>query len=377
MGAVIERKTVFVLGAGASWHYGYPTGEELISAMITSAERLSAYCALRKKSHYIFQAVPEYVEERMDRSKGVQGIISGWDKVYGESQLLIERLQAVRPLLIDHFLAWNETLRPIGKLLVASAILECEAAGVIRQDWYRFIVHKLVYGCAKSSDLFRNNVHFLTFNYDTSLEFHLFKALSSLDILNSDDVREFLTRERIVHPYGSVHPRIPSRIDFINVTVARELGHRAFGNPPIFDQDFGPPKLFLDACYLASKNLKTIDPHDKELDVDSLATARKWIAEAEVVYILGHGFDANNSSRIGLEALQSMAKTVMFTNYGDLSTINKKASLLFRNNSTTFTGQTPIGVPLQRYYEKSIRNVRDALAQDFQGFEEAADTAKI
>jgi hypothetical protein len=27
---MIEKSTVFVLGAGASWHYGYPTGEELV-----------------------------------------------------------------------------------------------------------------------------------------------------------------------------------------------------------------------------------------------------------------------------------------------------------------------------------------------------------
>lgn len=374
---MIERKTVFVLGAGASWHYGYPTGEELVSAIVTSAARLSGYCTRRKQSQQVVQIIPEYVAERMDASKGVQGAIIGWDKVYWETQLLMERLQAVRPLLIDHFLAWNETLRSIGKLLIASAILECEASLNIRQDWYRFIVHKLVYGCANSSDLFKNNVHFVIFNYDTSLEFHLFRALSSLDILSGDDVERFLSSERIVHPYGSVHVGIPNRTDFINGTVARELGQRAFKNPPIFDEDFLPPKKFLDACYSASKNLKTIDPYDKELDGASLATAQKWIADAEVVYILGYGFDASNSNRIGLTALEPGPRTVMFTNYGDLDTVNKKASQLFGVTMNTFAGATSSGVPFQRYYEKSVRNVYEALAKDFQGFEEAADVAKI
>jgi hypothetical protein len=28
--------TVFILGAGASWHYGYPTGEDLVKMVIES-----------------------------------------------------------------------------------------------------------------------------------------------------------------------------------------------------------------------------------------------------------------------------------------------------------------------------------------------------
>ena len=35
------EETVFVIGAGASWHYGYPTGEELIARMIAWADILS------------------------------------------------------------------------------------------------------------------------------------------------------------------------------------------------------------------------------------------------------------------------------------------------------------------------------------------------
>jgi hypothetical protein len=94
----------------------------------------------------------------------------------------------VNGVIIDHFLAWNDTLRPIGKLMIAAAILECEAmwlrvrknqnrrhSGSVapveyHDDWYRFIIHKLVYGCVSSADLLENNVRFITFNYDTSLE---------------------------------------------------------------------------------------------------------------------------------------------------------------------------------------------------------------
>jgi hypothetical protein len=35
--AVFKNPTVFILGAGASWHYGYPTGEELVKKVIQKA----------------------------------------------------------------------------------------------------------------------------------------------------------------------------------------------------------------------------------------------------------------------------------------------------------------------------------------------------
>ena len=42
-GRMFTNKTVFVLGAGASWHYGCPTGEGLTDSVISMATRLSAF----------------------------------------------------------------------------------------------------------------------------------------------------------------------------------------------------------------------------------------------------------------------------------------------------------------------------------------------
>ena len=38
---MFKRKTVFILGAGASWHYGHPTGEDLVRKVIGAANRLA------------------------------------------------------------------------------------------------------------------------------------------------------------------------------------------------------------------------------------------------------------------------------------------------------------------------------------------------
>ena len=212
---MIRKETVFILGAGASWHYGYPTGEGLVENVIKIAIRFRDHCNWRlKSSNMPVQYVPNYVNARIDNNLGVTGARNGWTTVRDECQLLIDRLIAVRPLVIDYFLAWNEGLRPIGKLMIAAAILECEAIwlhsrsnrnrlpGLIgapekqtpdgrmtvdsvkhTDDWYRFVVYKLVYGCDKSADLLDNKVRFITFNYDTSLEYHLFQSLRAIDLL--------------------------------------------------------------------------------------------------------------------------------------------------------------------------------------------------
>ena len=40
---MFKAKTVVVLGAGASWHYGYPTGEELVKQVIRKATTARQY----------------------------------------------------------------------------------------------------------------------------------------------------------------------------------------------------------------------------------------------------------------------------------------------------------------------------------------------
>jgi hypothetical protein len=141
---MIIKNTVFILGAGASRHYGYPTGEELITKVMHMASRLAQYCRNRLNSGQTAQIMPTYVSEKYDAALGVQGAQRGWAAVRDECEALVARLKIVRPLVIDYFLAWNESLGPIGKLIIAAVILECESdtsQPLHNQDWYRFLVH--------------------------------------------------------------------------------------------------------------------------------------------------------------------------------------------------------------------------------------------
>ena len=189
---MIEKDTVFILGAGASCHYGYPTGESLIEQIVKMANKLSAYCGFRLKSGQVVQSIPDYAAAKCGSKSETKGAIAAWNAVIEECEELVKRIETVRPLVIDYFLAWNEKLRPIGKLMIAAVILECETKSLLKEhrwsDWYRFLVHKIASNCNSSADILKNNVHFVTFNYDVSLEYHLWRSLSSIELFKPSDI---------------------------------------------------------------------------------------------------------------------------------------------------------------------------------------------
>jgi hypothetical protein len=314
-------------------------------------------------------------------------------------------LEQVKPLVIDYFLGWNPRLRPIGKLLIAWVFLECEhkrtvsggnvnrkelllnspleadrsASNAIdikkrKDDWGRFLVHELAINCQVSADLLKNQVGFVTFNYDTSLESLLYHGLRHIQLFHSDDIRKFLEDgSRIRHIYGKVR-----KVGYENPT---DLDWSEQSRDPKSISEFELHNYhisygsFLDTIYAASLGLRVIDPADKDSDKEIIDGAATAIGGAKQVYILGYGFDPNNSQRLGLA--QSLRydigsdKRVFFTNFGDINRVNKRASKLFFGTARHF----PVaGTSVEEgvgsyYYEKSCRDVYEALELDFEALD--------
>jgi hypothetical protein len=398
---MFRNKTAFVLGAGASWHYGYPTGEVLVGDVIAMAARLRNHCNARLTSGHVAPNLPKYVKNLAGTSPSADKLRGTW-KTLGElCDQLADRLKAVRPLVIDYFLGWNASLQDIGKLLIAAVILECEATELrtgtnknrhrvltevpippsyeqmkrfdisrYKDDWIRFVTYKLVSGCKTSKDIFENDVSFITFNYDCSLEQHLYRALSSIDLLNAEDVQQFMSDGLFIHVYGGIHNKIPPEHAPV---MPGGLGDGLNLAHPESAASLVKQTEFLDRAYEASQAIRTIDPHDK-MDDDICAVTKTLLDKAEVIYILGYGFDEANSNRIGLDKALSPTtrgrKSVMFTNYGDHNIINKKASKLLFGSYSEFIARAIVGDPLDTgLIEKSTRNVYDAFEQDFAALE--------
>ena len=400
------NKTIFILGAGASWHYGYPTGEDLVKKVIGKARIAEDYFRISMNASNVNVRRPEYVGRDAPKDAGLSTneIRAQWQKALGECQTLVSRLREVNPLVIDYFLGQNPTLQPIGKLMIAWVILECEkdysrlGGNINRQEvlksspmfadrehaktldlakckdnWYRFIIHKLAVPCMNSTDLLQNDVHFVTFNYDVSLEHALDQALRNIELFKTADIERFLSKDRIIHVYGKVREvssvvSIDWNIPWTGQYFADAANHEAY-------------KFFLDTVYAASKGLRVIDPTDKESDKASIRAAKKAIKAAACVYILGYGFDQYNNKRLGLsEALYyENRKCVLFTNYNNSNRINKIASRVMFRNPNNFLASFIQGDPMTGYYfEKSIRDTYEALELDFDPVEEQfLSTTKI
>jgi hypothetical protein len=369
---MFDEQTVFILGAGASWHYGYPTGEDLVKKVIEKSKVAEQFFdhSIRAQN----DLAPTFLKDIM-KNKNQPTVRAAWKRALDEVKKLRLGLEQVNPLVIDYYLGQNPELKGIGRLLIAWVILECEdksrnrynpnrqVAG--RDDWVRFLIHELAINCRQSSDLLLNRVNFITFNYDVSLEYALKNGLAHIQLFNKEDRDQFLGGYRINHIYGRIRDGDAAARWSMKVLDELDPGNLTEHSAPKYQAGM---KEGLDLVYEASKGLRVIDPDDKGTNDEALTAARTAIHDAQRIFILGYGFDEHNSERLELnKCLRHNRRpgfaSVAYTNYEDRGQINKHASKVF------YGGIEPqmLTSGHQRHdrYEKSIRNTYDALAWDF------------
>lgn len=250
-------------------------------------------------------------------------------------------------------------------------------------NWYRFLIHKLITNCTDSRSLLSNEVRFVTFNYDVSLEYNLYKALSAISLFEQNDILTFLQEPgRFIHIYGKIRPDPfvgPPIIKFPSFLTPRPrpnpLQHEEI-------QIFQEYKSALDVIYLASTELRTIAPNEKTA-TDDVRAAITFIANAACVYILGYGFDENNSALLelpmNLRLKPGNNKVIMFTNFRNITLVNKNASRVFFGRNDKLLSPNPIidGVIAGDFLlERSTRDVYGAFNLDFDSPEEQLTTPR-
>lgn len=387
---MFAEPTVFLLGAGASWHYGYPTGEELVKKIIQKADHLQKYLEFSAQTNS--DVTPAYIA---DIATPGTSVTEKWRNALNDCTALKTRLEQVNPLMIDYFLGWNPKLQSVGRLLIAWVILECEhifaqihgninrreallnsplepdriranniSLQKYKDNWCRFLIHQIAINCRESFDILRNAIQFVTFNYDVSLERALGNGLSHIELFQRADIEKFLANDRVVHVYGKV------REDPLEPPAQLKWLDRSPGWERVSWLQIQEYKEFLDQIYHSSRGIRTIDPDDKGADQSAIRSAANAIQNATYVYILGYGFDENNSARLNLrESLRSVKpnrQRISFTNYGNANRINKRASNLFFRDETHFSSEgSQVETLNQSHYEKSHRDVYEALELDF------------
>ncbi len=261
---MITRPVVLVLGAGASWPYGFPLGQDLFDlALVPDSEKPKMRITLRQAG-YPYTDVANFQRE-----------LRGSD--YNS---------------VDMFLEHAPGHQRVGKAVMAYHIMSCERE--IRlynpphedDHWYKYLYTQLMH--TPSFDEFADNeLSIITYNYDRSLEFYLWKALQYGYQKSSAEARDMLLANiPIVYVHGNVGDLM--------------------GRPYEPDINLEDLKSADELISVVSENAEGHEPYRK---------ARELIRHADHIVFLGFGYNAANVRRLQLAATADHA-TINGTVYG-------------------------------------------------------------
>lgn len=264
---MIEVNTVLILGAGASFDFGYPLGEDLKTQVI----RILSDSKFQEELKYGY------------------GPRAGMELLIPE---FVTDLEKDKALTIDRFLAKSEkAYKTLGKVAIAKAIISCEDDAEIFQNnnsWYK-VLYSIIDGYPDLSKFGANRLSILTFNYDRSLEHFFFSQL--LGDYREPDQNTIISLVRkipIIHLHGRIN-MLPWEDPQRGCPYAR----KGF-TPDIFN--------------IAEK---MILPNDEN---EVFNEAYRIIEKAEIIYFLGFGYDESNLRKLGINLI-SKCKKVFSTGY--------------------------------------------------------------
>lgn len=271
---MIEKRTVFILGAGASCPYGFPTARRLRKEILSTFEdRYMQFLggageevgALRKANGYPDLRIAKQFLERFELS-GVESI--------------------------DLFLSRNPAFETIGKMAICLSILHAERESKFREevekpehDWYFYLYSRLTQEATRPDDYHRfgdNLISFITFNYDRSLEYYLFNCLLySFEGMDRQRTDEELQRRPIIHVYG--RPTLPK---------SAESGKE---QTLAYGKEMRGSLASIDLLSV----IGSIHVVHEERTNPELEKARTAISEAERIFFLGFGYAKENLEVLG------------------------------------------------------------------------------
>jgi len=271
---MINNYTVFVLGAGASMPYGYPSGAELK------------------------QEVLSILKEQDIRHR-----LLSMDYFESDIDIFHSELEFSGRYSVDAFLEHRTEFIDIGKAAISFVLTRREDTTKLFKvnDWYHYFYNMLN---TPFDDFGKNEVVVFTFNYDRSLEHFLFSVLRNDYGKSEDKCAEKLNQIPIIHLYGQLDP-LPWQESGVWTYADNSKNQKFIVN--------------------SAKRIKIIHEHD-DLSKDSEFTkARHCLINAVRVFFLGFGYDENNLGRLlpNLKGLKDMYGTAKDLEIGEAKRVKK------------------------------------------------------
>lgn len=258
---MVLKRTVLILGAGASVDYGFHLGRTLITRICAVLSHQTTELHLLSECRFSDQHIQHF-----------------------QSQLAASNLPS-----IDAFLENRPEFERIGKAAIAAILIPCEREEYLKRVegkylWYEYLHSKLI---QRKNEFARNKLSVVTFNYDRSFEAALFLAVKNAYGLDDGACREYLGGIRIIHVYGQLGK-------------AFWLCGEGRQYTPNID-----PEVILETA----KSINVV--HEGAHDSQEFQDAREEIQDAEVVCCLGFGYHADSVSRLQLPNLLRNKRTFL------------------------------------------------------------------
>jgi hypothetical protein len=272
---------VFIIGAGGSKPYGFPTGYEL-------------YENIQKNYPQIVDRIGEdFKPPNMHE----------WRL---KAKELSKQLKKTTCISIDKYLNINKQYIKIGTNAIASEIYKREAKAQLPffgsnkngSDWYSYLYSKLIEKVHEKEDflkLHELNIAFISFNYDRSLEHFFFENLYGL-VENSGITRQQLAESfnqiPFIHVYGSLG-KLPWQANIFSdasFEVGKNFEYVKFGKSGI------PPFNLTD-------NLEISLIYEDRKEKPEISKAHELIKNADRILFLGFGYDEKNLEVLDLPNL--------------------------------------------------------------------------
>lgn len=360
-----NKKKLFILGAGASIPYGYPSGLNLIKDIIHHIDKDKILYPIPLQPHKY--TLEDFAAKLNNFFGGIEGIElvelerngkilktikaknstsplnSAVISLYEIEELtsLKEALTQFAPVSIDEFIRDNPLYAFAGKCMIVYTLLarenpdhfhlnytppttkKDEVNGVNNEhdNWYPYLLSDILSGCADNPKKIMNSgMSFITFNYDISLDFYLQSRLNEIQILKDLNDNSYLEEYKVHHVYGSIYGDEKPQYGKFKYTEPKDL--------------FNNFLRLTKSCNLY-ENIQTMyKERSQENNYNYLDTYEK---HNEIIFI-GFGFNSDNLKKIcfpstihGSNGYNEMfaEKTIRYLNYaGKMTALDKEFEII-------------------------------------------------
>lgn len=255
---MILKKTVFVLGAGASTPYGFPLGEVLAELV---CKGISARNSEIRRAANLFSGADVRLLDRFEAEFRNSGRGS-----------------------LDAFVEARREFLTAVKIGIAAVLLPLERDLALRtgeRNWYRYLFSKILPG--DPAAFAENKLAVITFNFDRSFERAVYLALKASYGLDDQTTCSLAKAVAVLHLHGDLGapPWLSGAVD----QDARGFGFQ-------FEDD---PNL--EIVRQAASRLRIVH---EEIPQAVLASVRSKLEWAERVCFLGFGYHPLNLAKLGV-----------------------------------------------------------------------------